>query len=62
MKYKNWEMEMQGTASDNMQAKNTDLKQWIKICDAVIMKKAYKYSGQQFKYEFATCSNHKYNL
>lgn len=53
MKYKNWEMEIQGKASDNMQAKNTDLKQWIKICAAVIRKKASKYSGQEFKYEFA---------
>lgn len=55
-------MEMQGTTSGNMHNRNTDLKQQIKICDAVITKKACKYSGQQFRYEFAMCSNNKYSL
>ena len=53
---------MQGTASGNMHTTNTDLKQQIKVCDAVIMKKAYKYSGLQFGYEFAMCSSTTYNL
>lgn len=55
-------MEMKGTSSGNMHTRNTDLKQSIKICDAVIMKEVYKYSGQQFRCEFSVCSSNKYNF
>lgn len=58
-------MESKGTKSSNMHPQNTDLKQHTQICDEIIpkkKKKAYKHSGQQFRYEFATSRNNKYNL